>query len=269
MTPLTPCADDRAANLLLAAFPRSDAERWRGQIDPVDLRVGERLHEMGQVPRWAYFPVDAIVSLLVPTHDGRCDEVCAVGREGMVGIALFMDNGASTSRAVVQAAGRAFRVRPAWVQEEFASSPAVTRLFLRYAMARVAELAQSVMCGRHHTTEQRLARRLLHGMDCRPDGHLWTTQEQLAGLLGVRRESVTSEALKLQRAGAIAYSRGHITVLDRAQLVEHSCECYDLVRGFYRRVTGSQAPASARRAVDAYPSHALVQCANMAGRLAA
>jgi signal transduction histidine kinase len=193
----------------------------------------------------------------VPTQDGGCDEVCVVGSEGMTGVAIFMDGGESTNRAVVQGAGRAFRMHPAWIRREFASEPRVSDLLLRYTMARSAELAQSVVCGRHHTTEQRLCRRLLQAIDRQEGSELRMTQEQLAGLLGVRRESITSEALKLQRAGAIRYSRGHIRVLDRECLLQHSCECYSMMAGVYQRLAAAPAESPAPRppVVDDLATH--------------
>jgi signal transduction histidine kinase len=241
MNRITTTVGNPATNLLLATLPRDDFARWRPHLELVDLREGEVLHEMGRTPRWAYFPVTAVISMLVPTQDGRIDEVCAVGREGMSGVALLMDGGESTTRAIVQGAGRAFRVRPAWIQQEFANSPPVTHLLLHYTIARSAELAQSVVCGRHHTAAQRLCRRLLQAMDRQEGGDIRMTHEQLAGLLGVRRESITSEALKLERARVIQYSRGHIKVLDRAGLLRRSCECYSLVSGAYQRMANEVA----------------------------
>ncbi|MBC7603182.1 MAG: helix-turn-helix domain-containing protein [Ramlibacter sp.] len=235
---------DPTANGLLAALSREDIARWLPHLKPVILRVGEVLHEPGRPALYSYFPLTAVVSLLVPTQDGRCDEVCVVGREGMLGVSLFMDAGTSASRAVVQSAGMALRVPADWIQREFANSPSTMQLLLRYMMTRGAELAQSVVCSRHHTLTQRLCRRLLQGLDRQEGAELRTTQEQLAGLLGVRRESITEEALKLQRAGLIRYARGHITLLDRTGLEQRTCECYALGKNGYLRLAREPADAS-------------------------
>ncbi len=250
---MNPRAIDHAGNLLLAALPRENLARWLPQLEPITVRVGEVLYEMDRPQVFAYFPVTAVISLLVPTQDGRSDEVCMVGREGMAGVSIFNDNGSSTRRAVVQRAGQAFRVRGDWIQEEFDTSPSTMHLLLRYMMARSAELAQNIMCSRHHTMEQRLCRRLLQTMDRQEGSDLKMTQEQLAGLLGGRRESVTQEALKLQQAGVIRYSRGRITVLDRADLQRRSCECHALVIKMYlgrQRVPANALPARAAAKAD-------------------
>jgi len=227
---------DARDNQLLAALTPSERERWLPQLEPVELGAGQVLHEAGHPPRYACFPLSAVVSLQLAMEDGRCDEVAVVGREGIVGSSLFLGSGSSVIRAVVQNPGRAFRMSAERIKAEWAASTAVMELLLRYTLAQSAEVAQGVVCSRHHTVEQRLCRRLLQSLDGRQDSRLAMTQEQLSGWLGVRRESVTVEALKLQRAGVIRYSRGRITVLDRAGLEQRSCECFALVREEYRRL---------------------------------
>jgi CRP-like cAMP-binding protein len=202
----------------------------------VELAVGHVLHEARQPPRHAYFPLEAVVSLQVQSEDGRCDEVAVVGREGMVGVSTFMGSGWLTIRSVVQCPGAALRLDAARIRAELEGSRAVLRLLLAYVAVQDAQVTQGVVCSRHHSIEQRLCLRLLQGMDCQQDSRLKMTHEQLSGWLGVRRESVTEEALKLQKAGLIAYARGRITVLDRIGLEHRSCECFALLATKFRHL---------------------------------
>lgn len=215
-------------------------------MEGVELVPGQVLHEAGHQAPFAYFPLGAVVSLQVQSEDGRCDEVAIVGREGMVGVSTFMDGGWSTLRAVVQGAGWALRMSAGRIRAEFEASRVVLRLLLQYTAAQEAQVAQGVVCSRHHSVEQRLCLRLLQGLDCQRGSRLEMTHEQLSGWLGVRRGSVTEEALKLQKAGVIAYSRGHITVLDRGGLEQRACACYSLtMRGHHPHAPGGVDPSSA------------------------
>lgn len=223
-------------NQLLAAFPAAELQRWVSQLEPVQLAMGEVLYESGHVPSHAYFPTTAVVSLLSISEDGDCDEIAVVGREGVVGVSLFMGSQSTTGRAIVQAQGGAYRVRGQVLQQEFERSPAIMHLLLRYTMALGAQISQTVLFGRKHALAQRLSRRLMQALDRQQGNEILMTQEQLAGMLGVRRESITAEAYKLQKAGVIQYSRGHIFVPDRAALAENSCECYAAVQREYERL---------------------------------
>jgi len=229
-------APDPGSNCLLAALPDAEWRRWLPHLEPVALAVGEALSEPGQTPSHAYFPDTAMVSLLCLSENGSADEVAVVGNEGVVGISLFMSGGPTTTRAVVQTAGTALRVAAGTIEDEFLHSPAVMRLLLHYTMALSAQMAQTVVCSRHHALEQRLCRRLLQGLRRQHGSELVMTQEQLALLLGVRRESITTEAFKLQKAGVVRYSRGHIFVLDRKGLEERACECRRVVEREYERL---------------------------------
>lgn len=221
-------------NRLLAALPQAELERWGPFLEGVELSAGQVLHEARQPPRRAYFPAGAVVSVQVLSEDGGCDEVAIVGREGMVGVESLIGSG-SLTRAVVQNAGHAFRLNTERISAEGDVSTAVLRMLLQYMVAQSAQLAQGVVCSRHHTIEQRLCLRLLQGMECQQDSRLKMTHEQLSGWLGVRRGSVTRQALKLQKAGLIAYSRGLITILDRAGLEQRSCECFTVLSTEYQR----------------------------------
>lgn len=122
------------------------------------------------------------------------------------------------------------------MKEEFNRTGPVLHLLLRYTQALITQMAQTAVCNRHHTLDQQLCRWLLLSLDRLQGNELVMTQELIANMLGVRREGVTEGAVKLQQAGLIRYSRGHITVLDRAGLQTRSCECYAVVKREYDRL---------------------------------
>jgi len=226
----------RDGNTLLAALPDAEWERWRGQLEVVDLPLGKVLYESGVTMTHVYFPTTAIVSLLYVLEDGSSAEIAVTGHEGLVGISLFLGGESTPSRAVVQSAGSGLRIRSAALKAEFNSSLPVMRLLLRYSQALITQMAQTAVCNRHHLLDQQLCRWLLLSLDRLKGPELCMTQELIANMLGVRREGVTDAALKLQKAGLIHYARGHITVLDRAGLETRTCECYSVVKKEYDRL---------------------------------
>ena len=232
----SPLTHDHKANHLLAALPDAEWLRWAPQLEAVELPLGRVLYESGVALTHIYFPTTAIVSLLYVMEDGASAEIAVVGREGLVGVSLFMGGESTPSRAVVQSAGYGFRLRAAALKEEFSNSSPVLHLLLRYTQALITQMAQTAVCNRHHTLDQQLCRWLLLSLDRLDGAELVMTQELIANMLGVRREGVTEAALKLQRAGLISYARGHITALDRAGLEARSCECYAVVKKEYDRL---------------------------------
>lgn len=185
---------------------------------------------------YVYFPLDAIVSLLYVLDDGASAEIAVVGREGLVGIALFMGGESTTNRAVVQSAGRGLRLRASIMMEEFNRAGPVMHLLLRYTQALITQMSQTAVCNRHHSLDQQLCRWLLLSLDRLNTPDLHMTQELIANMLGVRREGVTEAAGTLQKACLIRYHRGHITVLDREGLERRTCECYRVVKKEYDRL---------------------------------
>jgi CRP-like cAMP-binding protein len=173
--------------------------------------------------------------------------IAIVGNEGLVGISLFMVGATTPSRAVVQSAGHAFRMKAKFVHDEFILAGPVQQLFLRYAQALLTQMAQTAVCNRHHNVDQQLCRWLLMSLDRLPSNEVAMTQELIANMLGVRREGVTEAAGKLQQANVIHYSRGRITVLDRPRLERMVCECYEVVRKEFARLLpweGSHVPCA-------------------------
>jgi CRP-like cAMP-binding protein len=169
-------------------------------------------------------------------EDGSSAEIAVVGKEGVVGVSIFMGGGSTPSRAVVQSAGLGYRLSAHLMKEEFERAGPVLHLLLRYTQALITQMSQTAVCNRHHSLDQQLCRWLLLSLDRLEDSELMMTQELIANMLGVRREGVTEAAIKLQRAGLIRYARGHITVLDRPGLEQRACECYDVVRKEYQRL---------------------------------
>jgi CRP-like cAMP-binding protein len=221
---------------LLAALPESVSKHWLPQLEAVQMPLGEVLYESGATLSHVYFPTTAIVSLLYVMEDGASAEIAVVGNEGIVGISLFMGGGSTPSRAVVQSAGLGFRLKARVLKDEFNRAGPVLHLLLRYTQALITQMAQTAVCNRHHSLDQQLCRWLLLSLDRLQGDELVMTQELIANMLGVRREGVTESALKLQTAGLIRYSRGHITVLDRAGLELRTCECYAVVKKEYDRL---------------------------------
>ena len=231
---------DPRQNHLLASLPATEWARWEPLLEPVELPLGEILYESGGTMSHVYFPVNAIVSLLYVMEDGASAEIAVVGKEGLVGISLFMGGGSTPSRAVVQSAGRGFRLKASALKEEFSRSGAVMHLLLRYTQALITQMAQTAVCNRHHSLDQQLCRWLLLSLDRLDGRELVMTQELIANMLGVRRGGVTEGAGKLQDAGLIRYARGRITVLDRKGLEQRTCECYAVVKKEYDRLLPAQ-----------------------------
>jgi CRP-like cAMP-binding protein len=231
-----PLGREPKSNHLLAALPEAEWNRWLAQLEWVKLPLGEVLYESGTQQTHIYFPTTAIVSLLYVMESGASAEIAVVGNEGAVGISLFMGGESTPSRAVVQSAGQGYRLKALVIKKEFSVSMPVMHVLLRYTQALITQMAQTAVCNRHHSLDQQLCRWLLLSMDRLHGNELVMTQELIANMLGVRREGVTEGALKLQKAGLIRYSRGHITVLDREGLEERTCECYAVVKKEYDRL---------------------------------
>jgi len=216
-------------NRLLATLPSVDLQLLKRYLEPVLLRAGQPLHEAGSQVNQVYFPTTAIVSLLHVTSDGSSAHLAVVGSEGLVGIAAFTGGGRSFNRAVVQSAGCAYHLPAKVISREFARGGAVQQLLLRYTQALLTQMSQTAVCNRHHSLDQQLCRWLLLSLDRLPSNQMLMTQEWIATMLGVRRESVTEAAGRLQDAKVIEYRRGHITILNRAALEKSACECYSVV----------------------------------------
>jgi CRP-like cAMP-binding protein len=229
-------------NHLLAALPEADYARLLPDLELIQMPLGWAVYESGGRMSYLYFPITSIVSLLYVMENGASAEIAITGNEGLVGISSFMGGESTPSRAVVQSAGTGYRLKASVVKREFAIGGNLQHLALRYTQALITQMAQTAVCNRHHALDQQLCRWLLLSLDRLAGNELLMTQELIANMLGVRREGVTEAAGKLQHDGLIHYSRGHITVLDRAKLEQRVCECYAVVKKEFDRLLPYKLP---------------------------
>ena len=227
-----------AVNKLLAALPHKHYQRMLSGLEPVTLTFGQVLYEPEDLIRHVYFPNDSLVSLLTLADGHLALEVGMVGREGMVGSPMALGIDVSPVRALVQGGGVAQRMTAARFSKELAQYPPLQRLLNRYVHVLMAQVTQTAACNRFHVVEKRLARWLLMTLDRVGKSEFLLTQEFLSHMLGVRRVGVTKAASALQQRKLISYSRGNITILDRAGLEAYSCGCYRAVNDTYERVLG-------------------------------
>lgn len=238
--------DNSNQNHLLTSLLEAGCEGLRSRLELVPLTFGDVLYEVESRLVHVYFPTTSVVSLLSVMEDGASDETAFVGSEGIVGVPLLLGAATSPHRVVVRSTGHAFRLTGQLLLEEFNRSGAAQNLLLRYTQALLTQISQNMACHRHHSIHQQFCRWLLSSIDRLPSNELWLTHESIAGMLGVRRETITKEAGELQAAGLIQNGRGRIVVLDRPRLEARACECYrELDRDFGRllnRTTASYRP---------------------------
>jgi CRP-like cAMP-binding protein len=202
-----PPVGDPNGNHLLAALPVAELQRLMPHLERFPVRLGETLCGPGDQLQYAYFPTTAIMSLLHVTGSGASSEIASVGNEGVLGVSLFMGGSTAPSSAVVQAAGAGYRIKPNVLQDEFNRAGSMQRLLLRYTQALATQIGQTAGCNRHHTIEQQLCRWLLLTLDRLPSNRVVMTHELVAGIFGVRRESISTAAGNLKRAGVLSYLR--------------------------------------------------------------
>ncbi|MGZ5050100.1 MAG: Crp/Fnr family transcriptional regulator [Methylobacter sp.] len=233
-------------NCLFYGLPADEYNRIFPRLELVQMPLGKVLYESGDELHYAYFPTTCIVSKLYVIESGASAEIAVIGNDGIIGVALLTGGGSMPNRAVVRSAGHAYRLPTRVLMQEFERSGGrrngtLHRLLLRYTQALIVQMSQVAVCNRHHSLNQQLCRWLLLSLDRLPSNELTITQEWIANMLGVRREGVTEAAGKLQKDGLIAYSRGHIKVLDRPGLEERACECYQVVKSESDRLLPSLA----------------------------
>ena len=216
-------------NRLLAELDRSEFHRLSPFMELISLAHGDVLYQADGKMTYVYFPVTATISIDYLLEDGGTSEITRIGNEGMLGVSLFMGSDRSAGRAVVQATGYAYRLSAARLMEEFYHKGPLLRLLLRYTQARLMQVSQLAACNSHHTTKQRLCRYLLQMLDRSSANEMAVTQEEIGAIIGVRREGVTDAARWLQQLGIISWRRGHVTIHSRTGLLDHVCECYDVV----------------------------------------
>lgn len=228
----------RSHNRLLDRLPVDVCERLRPHLQPMELPVGKVLYESNARQNHMYFPRSGLISLLYVVESGGTGEVAMVGKEGVVGVSVLVDSSATPTRGEVQVGGEALVLKSDIVDQEFQRGGAFQFVILRYTQLMLSQMAQAVICNRHHSIGQQYCRWLLSAFDCMEQPELPLTQEAIANLLAVRREGISEAASRLQEAGVIRYSRGRIQLLDRAGLEQRSCECRRVVRREYERLLG-------------------------------
>jgi CRP-like cAMP-binding protein len=228
-------------NRLLRALPAESYARLTRELESIQLQSAGPVWEPDEPIRWVYFPRSCVISLVVPFKEGRAIEAATIGREGVAGATLALGGHSTSTKAFGQVPVDAARLAAARFREALAADGALATLVLRYTQALLEQTAQSVACNRKHVTVQRCARWILMTADSVGANQLGLTQEFLAQMLGVRRASVSTAAETLKRAGLIRYSRGKISILDRARLEAVSCECYLVVKERHQRLFGEVA----------------------------
>ena len=236
-------------NHLLASLLEAGCEGLRSRLEPLPLAFGDVLYEADSKLVHVYFPTTSVVSVLSVMEDGASDEIAFVGAEGIVGVPLFLGAAKSPHRVVVRRAGYAYRLNGQLLLEQFNRSSAMHNLLLRYTEALFTQISQTIACHRHHSIHQQFCRWLLSSVDRSPSDELCLTQESIALMLGVRRETISKEVCVLQAAGLIQNGRGRIVVLDRPSLEARACECYRGMKTAFGRLAGTAATAAAASAV--------------------
>ena len=217
-------------NMLLAALPAAEWERVRKNLKPIFMPFGDVLYEPAMPINHIYFPTTSVISISCVMAHGRADALALVGREGCASVEVFLGSDSAPCRAVVQSAGWGYQFKRELLNRECAQGGSMHSVLLRYTQSYITQVAQTSVCNRHHSIDQQLCRWLLMFLDRQSSNDLALTHEHIAELMGVRRESVTEAASRLQIAGSIRYSRGHISVVERIGLEARACECYGIAK---------------------------------------
>jgi CRP-like cAMP-binding protein len=223
-------------NHILRALPPRELKTIVPHLRVVDLAKGAVLYEPGGQLQHVFFPAGAMASYLSGTEEGQTIEVCVIGNEGLIGgPSLLFD--VAAFRAVVQIGGPAYRISTDALRQEYRRSEVLYGLLMRYINALLIQVAQTAVCNKFHSIEERICRWLLLAQDRTGSDQLMLTQDALARILGTRRASVTVAAGRMQKSGLIRYNRGVISIMDRARLEQAACECHETIVGAYSHVT--------------------------------
>jgi len=228
------------ANAILASLSAGDTAALRPHLKATHLQQKTVLYEAGDTINSVYFPLGAVVSLVVSLATGEMTEAAMVGRDGAIGMASALDGRVTMSRAIVQLGGDAMMCEPAAFKGAALQSETLIAKIMRHEQTLFAQAQQSTACMAHHEVDARLCRWLLRARDLSGSDHLPFTQEFLAEMLGVRRTSVTTVARTLQEAGMIKYTRGKIEIADVEGLREGACECYETVKEQHQHLLGGE-----------------------------
>jgi CRP-like cAMP-binding protein len=216
-------------NEILLGLPAKESARLFPKLDYVSLPTPTILNEAGRPIRFAFFINSGLASILRVMEDGKSIEVGLCGKEGVIGMSVAAGFSSSANRVLMQVAGSGFRIKARDLLPALKSCPALAKTFQRFSLELALQSEQVAACNRLHDVEERLARWLLMSQDRLGGTLVPLTQNFLAHMLGTRRASVTVAAGILQKAGLIKYSRGKVTIEDRAKLEEAACECYGVI----------------------------------------
>jgi CRP-like cAMP-binding protein len=234
------------ANFLLRSLPEREYREIAPLLDPVRVEPEQIIYRQGEPIEYVYFPTTAMLSWIGTTQAGERVEVGVVGWEGMLGIPELLGYEVSPYGVEVELPGEVLRVKASRFKQEFERLNSIHSLLFRYTYTALTQLAQSSVCGRYHTVEERLCRWLLMAHDRTNGDELLLTQEILAGMIGARRPTVSIVSGTLQKAGLIRVSRGRITILDRAGMEDATCECYWVIRRAFDVFLGNAEPPGPR-----------------------
>jgi CRP-like cAMP-binding protein len=224
---------NRLHNKILERLPEPDYQRIVGQMEKISPPLGEVVAYPGVSPKWVHFPVSAVLSSMVVLENGSTVEGSTLGNEGMDGLYLLAEPLASPYKINVQVQGEILRLPAAEFRKILKESTAMSQLLMRYSLVSIQRGAQNGACIQHHNIEERMCRWLLETALRKGKDKFHLTQEFLADMLGVRRQSINLTARLLQAAQIIEYQRGEFTILDRAALETTSCECFQVSSNIY------------------------------------
>jgi CRP-like cAMP-binding protein len=225
-------------NRLLALLSEPDAKAIKAHLRPAKLELGAILYESGALIERAYFPHNAMISLVVPLRRGGAIETAVVGGDGVAGASSAIDGHRAGCRAIVQIAGPALTIDIELLRQLARQSDGVHALLSAHEEVILAQSQQNAACNGAHEVHERFARWLLLARDRIGQDDFFLTQEFVAEMLGVQRTSVTRVAQSLQDAGIIRYHRGRIHIVKPVQLKEASCECYGAILERFARLFG-------------------------------
>jgi len=238
---------DLRRNHFLRELPGEWQARWASELRPAWASVAQPLFSRGDRMRHVYFPLDAVVAVVSTMADDSSSLLAIIGSDGVIGMSSLMSGQAQVGEALVQREGWVLQLEAAHLRRAFHESQEVRVLAMRWLQATQIHIGQTALCNRHHQAQQQICTILLRVLDRSADCEVQVTHDQLARLTGLRRETISAAAARLQQAGVLSYRRGRVFVTDRKALEAAACACYGIVETAYRRVyfSGSD-PASGR-----------------------
>ena len=216
-------------NQLIAALPADEFTRVSAHLELVPMPLGESYYESNGKLRHVHFPTTSTVSLRYMMENGGTAEIAGIGKEGMVGISVFMGEKALPKQAIVRTVGFGYRMKARLLLEEFNRAETLQQLLIHYTKALIVQASQIVVCNRYHSVEQKICRWLMQNYEQVSVLDPVVTPELLGGAIGIRRDVLTKALMKLREAGLINYYGGHISVPNRQNLGDQACKCFSMI----------------------------------------